>query len=166
MEQYLLYTYSITYDASLSSSSNLVSLVSLYEMKPNRNVGRFIPNGAVKVIIPSDVDASDIGIRIHATLDEGTGGIGKTTTVKGLMIIEYQEGMENWDIPYFEGMQSVKMPVLRTTGKNLVDYKNYNPKVHTGQNTQEIIVDEQGLSFNVDTERWESLWYDLYLEKW
>ena len=35
------------------------------------------------------------------------------------MIIEYQEGMENWDIPYFEGMQSVKMPVLTTTGKNL-----------------------------------------------
>ena len=34
------------------------------------------------------------------------------------MLIEYQEGMENWDIPYFEGMQSVKMPVLTTTGKN------------------------------------------------
>lgn len=35
------------------------------------------------------------------------------------MLIEYQDGMENWDIPYFEGMQSVKMPVLTTTGKNL-----------------------------------------------
>lgn len=28
----------------------------------------------------------------------------------------------NVDIPYFEGMQSVKMPVLTTTGKNLFDY--------------------------------------------
>ena len=37
------------------------------------------------------------------------------------MIIEYQEGMENWDIPYFRGMASVKMPVLTTTGKNLFD---------------------------------------------
>ena len=36
-----------------------------------------------------------------------------------IMLIEYQEGMENWDIPYFEGMQSVKLPVLTTTGKNL-----------------------------------------------
>lgn len=37
------------------------------------------------------------------------------------ILIEYQEGMENWDIPYFEGMQSVKMPVLKTTGgKNLM----------------------------------------------
>ena len=39
-----------------------------------------------------------------------------------IKIIEYQEGMENWDIPYFEGMQSVKMPVLTTTGKNLLNY--------------------------------------------
>ena len=38
-----------------------------------------------------------------------------------VMIIEYQEGMENWDIPYFENMTSVKMPVLTTTGKNLID---------------------------------------------
>ena len=32
-----------------------------------------------------------------------------------IMILEYQQGMENWDIPYFEGMQSVKMPVLTTS---------------------------------------------------
>lgn len=44
-------------------------------------------------------------------------------TIINLMILEYQDGMENWDIPYFEGMQSVKMPVLKTTGKNLIDIK-------------------------------------------
>ena len=37
------------------------------------------------------------------------------------LLLEYQEGMENWDIPYFDGMTSVKMPVLTTTGKNLFD---------------------------------------------
>ena len=37
------------------------------------------------------------------------------------ILIEYEDGMENWDIPYFEGMKSVKMPVLITTGKNLFD---------------------------------------------
>lgn len=41
--------------------------------------------------------------------------------IKNIMIIEYQDGMENWDIPYFEGMQSVKMPVLKSVGKNLFD---------------------------------------------
>ena len=49
----------------------------------------------------------------------------ETVELKDIMLIEYQEDMENWDIPYFEGMQSVKMPVLTTTGKNLFDYKNY-----------------------------------------
>ena len=35
-----------------------------------------------------------------------------------LSVIEYQDGMENWDIPYFEGMQSVKMPVLTTSNED------------------------------------------------
>ena len=48
-----------------------------------------------------------------------TGNKGETVSIKNLMILEYQDGMENWNIPYFEGMQSVKMPVLTTTGKNL-----------------------------------------------
>ena len=38
-----------------------------------------------------------------------------------LMLIEYQQDMENWDIPYFEGMTSCKMPILSTVGKNLFD---------------------------------------------
>ncbi len=42
------------------------------------------------------------------------------------MIIKYQDGMENWDIPYFEGMQSVKVPVLKTTGKNLFNVTKSN----------------------------------------
>lgn len=42
-----------------------------------------------------------------------------------VMVIEYQDGMENWDIPYFEGMQSVRMPVLTTTGKNLFDMVDF-----------------------------------------
>ena len=40
---------------------------------------------------------------------------------KKIMIIEYVEGMENWDILYFEGIQSVQMPGLTTYGKNLFD---------------------------------------------
>ena len=37
------------------------------------------------------------------------------------MIIEFQDGMENWDIPYFEGMQSVKNS---QTLVNIIDYDN------------------------------------------
>ena len=48
------------------------------------------------------------------------------------MIIEYQEGMESWDIPYFEGMQSIGVPILTTTGKNLFDKSKvkYNTIIH------------------------------------
>ena len=41
------------------------------------------------------------------------------------MLIPYQQGMENWDIPYFEGMTSVKAPTLHTIGKNLFDGVSY-----------------------------------------
>ena len=50
---------------------------------------------------------------------------GAGVTVSGTfhygMIIEYQQGMENWDIPFFEGLCDVKMPILRNVGKNLFD---------------------------------------------
>lgn len=39
-----------------------------------------------------------------------------------VMVIEYQQGMENWDIPCFTGLCDVKMPILRTTGKNWLYY--------------------------------------------
>lgn len=45
-----------------------------------------------------------------------------------VMILEYQEGMENWDIPYFEGLCDVKTPVLRNIGKNL--YKDEGGKTN------------------------------------
>lgn len=46
-----------------------------------------------------------------------------------VLFIEYQQGMENWDIPYFEGMQSVKLPVLSTIGKNLFKpFRTYTTK--------------------------------------
>lgn len=45
------------------------------------------------------------------------------TNYKKLMIIEGDHTQE--DIPYFEGMQSVKMPVLTTTGKNLFNINAY-----------------------------------------
>ena len=57
------------------------------------------------------------GLRSATGTNETVGSILKFRVA----IIEYQDGMENWDIPYFEGMQSVKMPVLKTVGKNLFD---------------------------------------------
>lgn len=46
-----------------------------------------------------------------------------TYTVDEVMVIEGDHTQE--DFPYFRGMQSVKMPVLTTTGKNLFDGVSY-----------------------------------------
>ena len=62
-----------------------------------------------------------------------------TVTYNYAMVIEYQDGMENWDIPYFEGMQSVKMPVLTTTGKNLI-----GNLVHGNVGSNGVILDDKG----------------------
>ena len=53
------------------------------------------------------------GLRSATGTNETVGSILKFR----IAIIEYQDGMENWDIPYFEGMQSVKMPVLTTSNE-------------------------------------------------
>ena len=59
---------------------------------------------------------------IKEVIGRSANGWDKTTEIEkflnGYMIIEGD--YTNMDIPYFEGMQSVKMPVLTTTGKNLI----------------------------------------------
>lgn len=65
--------------------------------------------GIKKTILTSKSDLSNC----TTILRSYTHMVGET---KGtIQVIEYQDGMENWNIPYFDGMQSVKMPVLTTT---------------------------------------------------
>lgn len=73
--------------------------------------------GIFSYILTTDDEITELSFYIHSDDRDN----GKTLTLGKAMVLEYQEGMENWDIPYFEGMQSVKMPVLTTTGKNLFD---------------------------------------------
>ena len=63
----------------------------------------------------------------------------------------YQDGMENWDIPYFTGMQSVKMPVLKTTGKNLFDGEGLYAAVQAGQATGGLELLINGLKIKKNT---------------
>lgn len=72
--------------------------------------------------------------KIHFYSDESL-SIERVANTK-VLICEYQDGMENWDIPYFEGMQSVKLPVLTTTGKNLFDI---NSATLTGHSNSTIV---------------------------
>ena len=75
-----------------------------------------VPNGVTGIIKHIMQVGGDNLERI--TLRTNNGDFSGSITFKP-MLIEYQQGMENWDIPYFEGMASCKMPILKTVGKNL-----------------------------------------------
>ena len=110
---------SLTYTHTDSHGIEQVIGVYSFDLYGNQVILDFIKNSNnyFDFTIPSNIQLDKISVRLHATTF--TGEQGATTTVKGLKVLEYQEGIENWDIPYFEGMQSVKLPVLTTTGKNL-----------------------------------------------
>ena len=64
--------------------------------------------GAYGIITtPSTLDDKTTPIHIYPK-DETALTLEQLTDLY-VMIIEYQEGMENWDIPYFEGMQTVDL---------------------------------------------------------
>lgn len=54
-------------------------------------------------------------------VDDTTNDLVEVLNEIELVFIEYQEGMENWDIPFFTGLCDVKMPILRNFGKNLLN---------------------------------------------
>ena len=51
---------------------------------------------------------------------EGSGSTVRSLSISNFQVIEYQDGMENWDIPYFEGMASVVNPSVTNVGKTLL----------------------------------------------
>ena len=80
-------------------------------------------------------------------------GTGNDTEYVKFKVMLLEGDYTNVDIPYFEGMQSVKMPVLTTTGKNLFDFKNaqwlkggnFNP---TYGNSGNIVIENMSLKLS------------------
>lgn len=109
--------------------------VSIKDLKDGKFVKKFSSN-------PTSTGTEELLTRSFLS----TNAISGTLKIK-LMIIEYQDGMENWDIPYFMGMQSVKLPVLTTTGKNLVNKENFVTGIFHSFNL-EVLPDNTGLTFD------------------
>ena len=66
-----------------------------------------------KILFTTRENLSDVVNRQAIVLETGNRSYnsGDFIHIENVSVFEYQDGMENWDIPYFEGMQSVKMPV-------------------------------------------------------
>lgn len=77
-------------------------------------------------IITTNDLSNTSGLLLYVTFNDGN-VVGSETEVKNPMIIEYQEGMENWGLKYFEGMKSVEAPSIKIIGKNLY----YTPQEET-----------------------------------
>lgn len=153
-----IYTYqSRTEYTSAITPSNILTLTTLYKLELNKTYTLFVTqlssnncqfgidtlrlnddgsattiqrvlestshNGEVHKItftLTSDYDL----LRLRLNAYESTE---RSLQFKNISILEGD--WTNVDIPYFEGMQSVKMSVLTTTGKNLFDFNANNVKV-------------------------------------
>ena len=62
--------------------------------------------------------------------------IDASCSANNFMLLQYQQGMENWDIPFFEGMKSVENPVYHSVGKNLIDINTLS--IMDGRNCEVI----------------------------
>lgn len=85
-----------------------------YQTLPNWNLVNFsITNGKNFIILDTTINNDDIVSFDFHIVDAIVGNY----TITDMMVIEYQEGMENWDIPYFENMQSVNLYPNQTVKK-------------------------------------------------
>ena len=101
-------------------------------------------NGKFVYLLEAQKEITTVRVYIHGDDRENDGFF----NIGGLMLLEYQDGMENWDIPYFEGMKSVQMPVLTTTGKNLFGICEFEKGVAGGFPNTNITITNNSISFS------------------
>lgn len=116
-----LFKPSTIYTAFLRVSGNgtvFVDNASRYYVSSQRPTYDVSSPMSIKLVFTTISDFSTLTVNVPYHFKIGTENVvGSVTIGKEIMVLEGD--YTNSDIPYFEGMQSVKMPVLTTTGKNL-----------------------------------------------
>ena len=78
---------------------------------------------------------------------ENSGSSLRSLTISNVMCIEYQNGMENWDLPYFEDYQVMKPVQVESVNKNLCPVnKNDFYNIHFKAGTQFILSTKDGVA--------------------
>lgn len=82
---------------------------------------RITKNGIYRVVLTTSaiVNTSNFVIKGIGSEWENSSSTSRSLTISQIMCIEYQNGMENWDLPYFETTQLMKPFKVRTMSKNL-----------------------------------------------
>lgn len=107
------------------SESNISEGNALFGDLANAMV-RITKNGIYRVVLTTSsiVDTSGFVIKGLGTEWENTTSTTRKLTISQIMCIEYQNGMENWDLPYFETKQLMKPLKVQSVNKNLFDTAN------------------------------------------
>lgn len=111
--------YNVTFDDASTSKSFYFDAGHGYSYigtQSNRVISSSNGSGHFVTTFTTKDEEKTINSNIHLTVFKG--GDSKAI-INNLVIIEYQDGMENWDIPYFTGICDSKMPILHNVGKNL-----------------------------------------------
>ena len=83
--------------------------------------GLITANGVYRVVLTTTdlISTSSVEIKGIATEWENSGSTLRSLTISNIMYVEYQNGMENWDLPYFEDYQVMKPVQVESINKNL-----------------------------------------------
>ena len=102
------------------SNSNIASGNSLFGNNTNFNISK---NGVYRTVLTTSniISTSSFVIKGIASEWEETSSTSRTLTISQIMCVEYQNGMENWDLPYFETTQLMKPLKVQSINKNLFD---------------------------------------------
>lgn len=95
-----------------------------YAVYKGSGSGGFIVNYTPSSKLIFTAPQSPVDVRLYVAFDDTTMEL--PSNALDIVCVEYQEGMENWDIPYFEGMASVQTPTIQTCGKNLLPSTKQN----------------------------------------
>lgn len=108
-----------TLKSSVDFSQYIINILSTQKDKPSRYKRITIRKNGVFTIddtffVANDIKTEDFFICLRP-IDNADSGTTTTNEIENCEVILLEGDYTNVDIPYFEGMQSVKMPVLTTT---------------------------------------------------
>jgi hypothetical protein len=108
----------------LFSNSNISAGNSLFGDVSQYNVSQ---NGVHRIIRTTThlIGTSNCLIKGLASEWENSGSSLRSLTISNIMCVEYQNGMENWDLPYFEDYQVMKPVQVESVNKNLFSTKKF-----------------------------------------
>ena len=115
-----------------------------YLFKDASKMGLITANGVYRVVLTTSdvVSTSGVEIKGFALEWEQSGSTLRSMTISEIMYVEYQNGMENWDLPYFEDYQVMKPVQVESVNKNLASVNTFQLTTKTDGSTGTVTLNQ------------------------